>query len=79
MMSGSRQVVLSWAPMPRHGFDFRRMQKLFAAPWPICLALSPSAHDTRAFILLHSLQFFFLDFVIGYLALTGFKTLTKKI
>ena len=32
------------SPVKRHGFDSGRMLKLFAAPWPFCMALSPSVH-----------------------------------
>ena len=32
------------SPVERHWFDSGRMLKLSVAPWPFCVALSPSVH-----------------------------------
>ena len=54
-----------------HGVDSWFVRKGSAAPWPFCVALSPSVHwHLRFLYCCYLYNFFFLDFGSGDLALT---------
>ena len=60
----------------QHWFESCSVLKLSAAPWPFCVALSPSVTDTRPFIFCTFYDFFLLEFLQWLSARWQFEPLT---